>query len=192
MPIPLTRFVGATELVKVISLVYERSHVAVVAPCGHGKTTLLREVSSTIQRSCVVRCARDAVTWHAVVSQIHNFARQSLDPPQRGYHKVYIIDDLDAFSACERGCIATVKELCKMYVGKLSIVIACDRCLASKIERVRPKIHRVDIYPVSYADMCGFGSSVSDDVAAVERAATQAGGSIPSFSVLGLSAAWLR
>jgi hypothetical protein len=171
-------YVGSESKNTLTRLIKTHQHAVVASPPGHGKTTMLRDVVSALDK-CIVEHCLDATSWSAVVTHIANFAGRVLDPRWHACHKVFVLDNLDMFAACERSCLADIKTLTRKYAGKVSIVMACDLEVASKLDRVRPAIGRVNLYPIPSQCLRDFAKVEfpTRGQLKIDQAVEQAGGS---------------
>lgn len=172
----------------VLTGIRSKRHVVIAAPSGHGKTTLLSELSSDLRASkdFVVDDAYGIESWAGVWARATSFAQRRLPQDQRTRDKVFVIDDVDSYAACDRGCVSGLKALLKDHVGRVSFVLASDRDFASKLERARRDIIRVDLFPVSEACLNAYGIEFlgTDCQEMVRKLVRTAQGSFPTFSRL--------
>ena len=174
-------FVGTGIREQVVQLVSEQGHVVIVAPPGHGKSTLVATVLTSLKArgGVTVQRADPTAPWSRVRSHIENFAKRCLLPCESGLVKVFVVDDLDIIAACDKSCLSDLREILKRHRSHLVVVLTCLPALLPKLTRVLTLAARVDAYPVPVQDLVAFGSSISKDTELCERAATQSRGSLP-------------
>jgi hypothetical protein len=175
------KFVGSDICEHFARLVSERKHVAVVAPPGHGKSTLVATALEQLQTDCrvVVQRADPGAAWSRVRLHVENFANRCLLPSDSGSIKVFVLDDLDVVAACDKSCLCDLREILKACRLRLVVVFTCLPALVPKLARILTLVVRVDASPVPDRDLVEYGRSISQNHGLCDRAAALSRGSFP-------------
>lgn len=115
------------------------------APARGGKTYEIARAleDDELLHAVAFETALDDVTWAAVASHARAFAQRRLVPTMANANnankrKVFMIDDLEVFVACDRACAAEIKPLAKFCAERgTTLVLACPPELATKLRRDR-------------------------------------------------------
>ena len=123
-------------------------HKAVVlcAPSRGGKSTQIARAlaDDDLRRAAAIETAAADETWGAVLAHARAFAQKRLvqgtvsGTGSGARRKVFVIDDLDVFAACDRACTANIKPLAKFCAERdTTLVLACPPEFAAKLKRDR-------------------------------------------------------
>lgn len=169
------QYVGKDAKVRLMEAIQNHRHAVLCAPPGHGKTTLLHDVMPKLP-SCVVEHCSNVASWSSVLVHLRNFSGRLLPPDLRTMHKVFVIDDLDVFAACERSCLSELRILAKDLFGRVSLVLACTCDNACKMGVLAQRIERIDLHPVPDTDLAAYAESLEHSNLATAQVIASAGG----------------
>lgn len=118
-------------------------HVAVCGPAGKRRSDFVDALAQAAsdRGDAVVRA--DADTWSQTLTRATNFCGTKLTPPRDGRGKVCVVNDVDVYVACDRGCVADLRKLLVTFAkSRASIVFACEQSVCAKVPA---KKHNVSV-----------------------------------------------
>lgn len=173
-------FVGSDAWDKTCAGIDSGRHVLIVAPAGHGKSMLLRELTALLSNKdeYVVEVSSNHY-WTKISKHLTNFASKRL--PIATKKKVFVMDDVDVSMACDRGCTGELKDMLQTFSNQMSAVLAHTTDFLPTSTKWLKRVIRVNLWPTPLRELCEYGHAQGRPCDTVEAAARASLGSFPHF-----------